>query len=270
MFVSIVSLFLAMAAPGQLLSNPEAQAKLREAQEAFAAEDFDAAAAAVESAYFIEPKPMLLYPWAQAERSRGDCAAAVELYRRFLASDPAAELATVATENMERCQEQLDEAAAEDDDEVVAIIDDDDDTEDEIVEEDPIEEAPQPQPVAAPTEEDNPPKAKAWYLDPVGGALAGVGLVGVGAGVGLLAVASSKAKGASDQDSHTGYRGEVDGATSLRNGGAAALSIGAALLVGGAVRYALVARKNKAAAQAWNVTPHLQRRWVGVSIGRSF
>ena len=76
MLLPVASLLLALAGPGQLLENPEAQAKLAEAQQAFADEDFDAAAAAVEAAYLIEPEPMLLYPWAQAERSRGDCAAA--------------------------------------------------------------------------------------------------------------------------------------------------------------------------------------------------
>ncbi|MEX1367067.1 MAG: hypothetical protein AB1Z98_28325, partial [Nannocystaceae bacterium] len=71
MIAFVPLLLLALAGPGQLLSNPEAQAKLREAQQAFADQDFDAAASAVEAAYIIEPKPMLLYPWAQAERSRG-------------------------------------------------------------------------------------------------------------------------------------------------------------------------------------------------------
>ena len=248
----IVPLLLALAAPGQLLSNPEAQAKLREAQQAFKDQDFDAAAAAVEAAYIIEPQSMLLYPWAQAERSRGNCAAAVELYQRFLDADPPEEAAAPARENMERCQEQLDAEAA---------------AEDEVVEDEPEDEL---EPAPALVTQDQPPKAKAWYQDPVGGVLVGVGVAGVGAGAALLGLAASKAGKAADRDSHTGYLDERDGATTLRNGGAIALSIGGALVVGGVVRYLLVAKKAKQAETAWQLAPELGRRWAGVTIGRRF
>lgn len=252
-------LLLALAGPGQLLENPEAQAKLQEAQQAFKDEDYDAAAAAVEAAYIIEPNPMLLYPWAQAERSRGNCAAAVELYQRFLDSDPPEAAATPARENQQRCQEQLDAEGATE--EVV---------EEEIVEEDEPEPEPEPAPVAAPVTKDEPPKAKAWYEDPLGGALVGVGVVGVGVGAGLMGAGAGKAGKAADQDSHSGYLDERDGATTLRNGGAIALSIGGALLVGGVIRYVLVAKKSKQAQTAWQLGPQLGRRWAGVTVGRRF
>ncbi|MEM7153512.1 MAG: hypothetical protein AAF799_11770 [Myxococcota bacterium] len=263
---SLLPLLFALAGPGQLLSNPEAQAKFQEAQDAFKAQDFAAAAAAVEAAYLIEPKPMLLYPWAQAERSQGNCEAAVQLYRRFLDSEPPEQLVGPATENMDRCQEEIDAA------EEVEIIDDDDD--EVIVDDDEDELEPEPEPeeevVPPPKVEDDEPKAKAWYLDPVGGALSGAGVVGIGVGIGLLAVASSSARGASDLGSHSEYLAERDRATSLRNGGAAALSIGVALAAGGAVRYFLVARKNKQDETAWQMTPQVGRRWTGVTIGRRF
>ena len=255
--IALFPLLLALAGPGQLLSNPEAQAKLREAQEAFQNEDFDAAAAAVEAAYIIEPKPMLLYPWAQAERSRGNCEAAVELYQRFLDSDPPDEMAGVAIENRDLCQAELDA-------EQEVIEDDDGSVVDEVL----AEEDPEPSP--APVTNDNQPKAKAWYKDPVGGVLVGVGVAGVGAGVGLLAVASSRAKGASEMDTHSEYMDARDGATTLRNGGAIALSIGRALVVGGVVRYLLVAKKGNKDATAWRLSPELGPRWTGVSIGRRF
>lgn len=262
MIAFVPLLLLALAGPGQLLSNPEAQAKLREAQQAFADQDFDAAASAVEAAYIIEPKPMLLYPWAQAERSRGNCEAAVELYTRFLDSDPPGELATVAQENLDRCQEEL--AAAEDE----LVIEEDEPEQDDVVEE-VLAQEPDPAP-AEPVGKDDEPKAKAWYADPLGGVLVGVGVAGVGTGIGLLAVASSRASAASDEDMHSGYLDARSGATSLRNGGAVALSIGGALVVGGVVRYLLVARKNKSSATAWRMAPELGPRWTGVSIGRRF
>jgi tetratricopeptide (TPR) repeat protein len=256
--VSVASLVLALAAPGQLLSNPDAKAKLQEAQAAFKSEDYDAAAAAVEAAYMIEPNPMLLYPWAQAERSRGNCAAAVELYRRFLDSNPPEAAATPARENMERCEEQLAAEAPEPEAEPDPV--------DEVIEEEPEPEA-EPKAVV----KDEQPKAKRWYADPVGGVLVGVGVVGVGVGAGLMGVAGSKAKKAGDAEMHTEYLDMRDGATKLRNGGAIALSIGGALVVGGVVRYLLVAKKGKQGkASAWQMTPEMGRRWVGVTIGRRF
>ena len=256
----IASVVLALAAPSQLLSDPEAQAKFQEAQEAFRNEDYDAAAAAVEAAFLIEPQPMLLYPWAQAERSRGNCAAAVELYQRFLDSDPPEAAATPARENMERCQEQLAEEGGGEEEEII-----EDDEEDDLIEDDEPEVDSTPAPV-----NDEQPKAKAWYKDPLGGVLVGVGVAGVGAGAALMGLASSKAGKAADQDTHQAYLDEQDSATKLRNGGAIALSIGGALVLGGVVRYVVVAKKNKQAKTAWQMTPQLGPRWAGVTVGRRF
>lgn len=258
----VAPLVLALAAPGGLLSNPDAKAKLQEAQAAFKAEDWDAAATATEAAYMIEPNPMLLYPWAQAERSRGNCAAAVELYQRFLDSNPPEAAATPARENMERCQEQLaaEAAAAEPEEEEVV---------EEVIEDDEPE--PEPEPAPKPVAQDKPPKAKAWYADPVGGVLVGVGVVGVGVGAGLMGAGAAAAGKAADMDMHSDYLAERDRATGLRNGGAIALSIGGALVVGGVVRYVLVAKKSKEAkATAWQLSPELRRQWVGVTVGRRF
>lgn len=264
MFSKIVLVVLALAAPGQLLSNPEAQAKFQEAQDAFRAEDFEAAAAAVEAAYIIEPKPMLLYPWAQAERNQGNCGAAVALYQRFIDSGPREDLASAAQGNLDRCQEELDAAAAA---EEQIIEDDDDEVVEEIVEDD--EPDPAPIVVEPTTKDDGQPKTKVWYKDPLGGALTGAGVVGLGLGVGLLAVGSSTAKKASDEDTQTGYEDQRSRATSLRNGGAIAASIGGALVVGGVVRYLLVTRKGKEST-AWRIAPELERRYTGVSVGRRF
>lgn len=256
----VAPLVLALMAPGPL-TNPEAKAKLQEAGAAFKANDWDAAAAAVEAAYIIEPNPILLYPWAQAERSRGNCAAAVELYQRFLDSGPSEEAAGPARENMQRCQEQLEAEAAE------QPVEEETDVVDEVIEEEP-EPEPEPAPV---TPKDEQPKAKAWYADPVGGVLVGVGVVGVGVGAGLMGAGASAAGKAADMDSHSEYLDARDRATGLRNGGAIALSIGGALVVGGVVRYVLVAKKGKQGkAAAWRMAPELRRQWVGVTVGRRF
>jgi hypothetical protein len=207
---------------------------------------------------------MLLYPWAQAERSRGNCAAAVELYQRFLDSNPPEAAATPARENMERCQEELAAAAPDEptgDDIVEEVIEDD-------------EPEPEPEPEPAPVKKDEPPKKKAWYKDPVGGVLVGVGVAGVGAGAALVGLAASSAGKVADEGSHSDYLAARERATGLRNGGAIALSIGGALVLGGVVRYVVVAKKGKQGQQpnaaAWRISPELGRRWAGVTIGRRF
>jgi hypothetical protein len=63
-------------------------------------------------------------------------------------------------------------------------------------------------------------------------------------------VATSTANGAPDAASVGDYNDESDRAVTFRNAGAGVLSVGGALLVAGIIRYAVVAKKNKANATA--------------------
>ena len=276
-----VALSLAIVAPPKLLSDPDAQAKFEEAQTAFQNSDYRAAADAIKAAYEIEPLPALLYPWAQAEREAGNCQEAVGLYQRAIDAGVSDEIADAARVNIERCNEILDEQE-------LVVVDDEEDLEDETAEDETAEdeaieeelfgeeeeEEPEPEPEPEPVVEkppqtttDEQPKAKKWYADPTGGVLTGLGLAGVGAGVGLLVVANSRAKTAADEDLNSDYLDMRDSATKLRNGGAAALAIGSTLLLGGIIRYAVVAKKNKAATASVFVGP---RGMAGVSISGRF
>jgi len=232
------SVLMSAAGPDDLLSNPEAQTLVAEAQILFAEGNFGEASKLIEKAYLIEPVPELLFPWAQAEREQGNCRAAVDLYNRMLEEIPEGPMADSARQNIERCEEELG-----DEEPVVAAP---------IIEEEP-EPEPEPDPAPAPVktgEDDDRPKAKQWYKDPAGGVLTGLGVVGVGAGTALLIVAGSTAKNAPDAPSVTDYNDQSDQAVTQRNAGAGVLSVGGALLVAGIVRYALVAKKNKASATA--------------------
>lgn len=266
--------FVAAAVAPTALTDPEAQAKLSEAQGAFGSGDFAAAAAAIEAAYLIEPAASLLYPWAQAERKQGNCEIAIELYQRFLDSGPADDIAVAAQGNIDRCNEEIDDAeiiVVDDDTEQAEV--DDASQQDEVAEDDFLadeqaetdeqaeiaEESDAETDEAAPTgvvkREDDPPKAKKWFLDPAGGVLSGLGIVGVVGGGALLGVASSNAKKVGDQDTNTDYLDARDGATQRRNGGVAALAIGSTLLVAGVIRYAVVAKKSKRATASLWVDP---------------
>lgn len=237
----IMSLVLSASAPGGLLSDPKADALFSEAQVAFEEERYGDAAGLLERAYLIEPVPALLYPWAQAERSQGNCEVAVDLYQQFLDSGVEGSTADAAQSNIDRCQEEMAAAAPVVVDDDVPVDDGSDDL-DDIVGAEP---EPEPEPEPVKPVDDEPRKTKAWYKDPAGGVLVGLGVVGVGVGAALVGVASGAAKGAPDAGTHDDYLGERDRATGLRNGGAAALSIGGALLLGGIIRYVVVAKKNK-------------------------
>lgn len=236
--VVLSSLLMTAAGPNDLLSDPEAQTLVSEAQILFAEGNFGDAAKLIEKAYLIEPVPELLFPWAQAEREQGNCRAAIDLYNRMLEEIPSGPMADSARQNIERCEEELGP------EETVAVVEDD------PLDEEVFEPEPEPEPEPAPTKVDDEPKTKQWYKDPAGGVLTGLGVVGVGAGVALLAVASSTAKNAPGAPTVTDYNTQSDQALTQRNAGAGVLSVGGALLVAGIVRYAIVAKKNKAATTA--------------------
>jgi len=232
------SMVMTAAGPDDLLSDPEAQTLVSEAQILFSEGNFGEAARLIEKAYLIEPVPELLFPWAQAERELGNCRAAIDLYSRLLEEIPEGRMADSARKNMALCEEEM---PAEE--EFVPVAEDD------PLEEEFTEPEPEPDPVPV-TKTDKQPKVKEWYKDPAGGVLTGLGVVGVGAGAALLIVASGNAKGASDAPSLADYNSQSDTALTQRNAGAGVLSVGGALLVAGVIRYVLVAKKNKASATA--------------------
>lgn len=238
--VVLSSLLMTAAGPDDLLSDPEAQTLVSEAQILFSEGNFGDAAKLIEKAYLIEPVPELLFPWAQAEREQGNCRAAIDLYGRLLEEIPEGRMADSARNNIALCEEEMPP-----EEEAVAVVEDDP-LEDEYIEPEPD---PEPEPVPA-TKTDKEPKAKQWYKDPAGGVLTGLGVVGVGAGAALLIVATGNANAAPDAPSLADYNSQSDSALTQRNAGAGVLSVGGALLVAGVIRYVLVAKKNKASATA--------------------
>jgi tetratricopeptide (TPR) repeat protein len=74
---------------------------------AYAAKDYDAAIAYLSRSYGLVSRSDVLYAWAQAERLRGNCAAAVPLYERFTHDSANALESTRAHEQLERCRRLL-------------------------------------------------------------------------------------------------------------------------------------------------------------------
>lgn len=89
------------------LEKPEARKHLEAGLDHYRAKSYVDAAREIERAFALEPRPELLYTWAQALRLAGDCKSAVPLYERFLATAPPEDEALRARKNLTRCRELL-------------------------------------------------------------------------------------------------------------------------------------------------------------------
>jgi tetratricopeptide (TPR) repeat protein len=106
-----------------VLASPLAHAdrqKTRRANEhrenglaAYKAEDYAAAAAEFAAAYALVADRGLLFAWAQAERLAGNCEKAIDLYAKFLESDPGKRDRKAATLALTACADQVKQLEAE-------------------------------------------------------------------------------------------------------------------------------------------------------------
>src|SRR5512140_3860847 len=71
----------------------------------YKATDYAGAVAAFKIGSGLEPRRVFLFAWAQAARLSGDCPAAIDLYKKFLAENPGPSETEAAHQNMARCQE---------------------------------------------------------------------------------------------------------------------------------------------------------------------
>ncbi|MCH9682218.1 MAG: hypothetical protein K0V04_12340 [Deltaproteobacteria bacterium] len=234
---------VASAAP-EVLSNPKARIHFERAQGHFDEQDYAAAIPELKAAYAVEPNPMLLYAWAQAERLAGSCSRAVELYRRFLATGPGDEQRRLTEANLVDCEAEVPAATT---------IPGDESTELEPARDDAAEDADD---ASDGVEEQS--SDRHWIADPVGGVLTGAGLVVVIAGGAMMGVARQRGDLALQEPIEGDYLDQRDSAIQLNTAGIVTLGIGSALVLGGVIRYAVKAAKGRSRAEpretAW-VTP---------------
>lgn len=235
----------ARAAP-EVLQDAEALAHFEQATRYFNEQDYAAAIPELKAAYALEPNPMLLYAWAQAERLAGSCTRAVELYRRFIATDPAPDQRQLAEANLLDCEAELpDPVEAETPDDLDAMED-----EDETV----------------PPRDDAPPRP--WYADPAGGVLTGLGVGGVIGGGVMMAIARRKAREAPNAAIEGDYLQVRDEANRLNTVGIVVLSAGSALVLGGVIRYAVkrsAGRADRQSAQRPRWRPVITSNGFGIT-----
>lgn len=215
----------AVAAPPGL-EDPDAIAHADAAAEAAAAEDYAAAIRHLKAAYAIEQEPLLLYAWAQAERLSGNYRASISLYEAFLEQHPNGEIANKARVNLLDARSKVREDA-----EAVTPPEstDDDDTDDD--------ETPPPD-----DDDDKVSPVKGEKLAPI---LLGVGAVVTITGGVLMGIGRSRHSNAGSQPTEQAYFNELDVSRNVYYAGAATLGAGGLIMIGGAIRYIIVAKRGK-------------------------
>jgi tetratricopeptide (TPR) repeat protein len=213
-----VALAAVLAAP---LSG-SAEDFVAEGQAHYDAGNFAEAAAAFAEAHGRDPRPDYLYRWAQAERRAGNCPAAVQLYRRYLQNDLPMENAEAAEKNLARCgyAEAPPPATPLDESDVGAS--------------------------AVPSPVDHQHPRRPWYADPLGTSLVAVGGAGVIVGVGLGIASARETRSAREATVEEQYIRRAERSDSLRIAAIVTAAVGGALLVGGVVRWAVLARRGRA------------------------
>jgi hypothetical protein len=224
--ILLVALLTLAAAP----AGPARGDAARRAEAAFEAGDYDAAAEAAAEAYVAEGDPIYLYVQAQAERFGGRCGPAIEHYRQFITAVPRGDAADAARDNIAECEAVLAQAQP---------------APDPI---DPLPPVDSTAPVQTEPEvgtRDARERGGHWARDPLGGALVGAGVVVLGIGGGLSGKAHADERSAMKATDVITYGEQIDRAYTLSRVGLSVMIVGGALVVGGVVRWAVLANRSK-------------------------
>jgi hypothetical protein len=205
--------------------RPETQARYARGLERFGARDYAGAIADFEAGYAIEPRREFLFAEGQAKRLAGDCKGAVALYQRFLATTPSPVQANATQIALGRCAQHL-----ADHPDIVVV------------------EPPKPLPPP-------PPAPLKWWLDPVGLAASGAGVVALGVGGGFVAAAYSARSDAQSATTLAEADERWSAATSRRAVGVVALGAGSILVAAGVYRFVTLKRAADRRDVVVSVTP---------------
>jgi tetratricopeptide (TPR) repeat protein len=249
-FVAVLLVALAgvaIAQPRSAPMKPDARFHFDRGLRLYEHHQYEDAIAELRAALSIDPQPDILYALGQAERRRGNCERAIEYYSSCLAlvKDPAA--AAAVKVQIERCQVATGEpkppapppAPVEEPTTPAKEERADLPTATATTAPPPAPLPPPPVPLVQPA----PPHRGPWIADPLGVTLSVAGLAGVAAGGALLGIAELRL-----DDAANSYQQYADArsAPTLWIGGVVALAAGGALILGGIVRYAVVAKHRRA------------------------
>lgn len=225
------------AAPAE--RGREAQAAMERAVALHDEGKLDEASAVLDEAYAVYPDRDFLFMRGVVERKRNNCELAVDLFESFLAQHPSLVDVEAANAQIESCKASAPEPAAQTPPPAAAQ-----------------EAAPEPPPATVEPDYTPPTPADSssdrgphWKNDALAGGLLGTGLVLSTAGAVLLVAADRQGSNANGAPTAGDYRQERSRARSLSAVGWPALGLGVSALVGSVIRYAVVARRHREAAQ---------------------
>ncbi len=249
--VALLSSTSAFAAP----RKPAAKKEFDRGVAAYTKGNYAAASAALAKSFKLEADAETLFAWAQTERKLDHCDRAIELYTKLLRMNlPAA--------NKQAVRVQVDECKA-----ILAAQKPEPEPE-------PVRE-PEPEPVRDPEPATMPSSSsesassspaqeplrvqassegRAWWKDPVGGALVGIGLVGVGVGAVFLVQARAAEADKASAGTYDEFETLDDRARSHGRLGVIGLAAGGAFVAVGALWYATRGPSSSPALTGW-VTP---------------
>jgi tetratricopeptide (TPR) repeat protein len=228
--ITLILSTLTVSAPAGAI-DPEAKQHLERGLAGYTAKDYAGAIKDLRLAYALDPRPEILFAWAQAERLYGRCSQASKLYDRFLKSKPSAQQAAAARTGIERCEGQPDTTPA-----------DPEDVEQPAPQ--PAQEQPEQPAAAAPP----PPRPR---VDAVGLSLLGVGVALGAVGGGLLGAGERKAKQLGDVATYDEYADGSGPVRTLRIAGGVLAGVGGALIVGGLVKLLVHRRHDRRDVAFW-------------------
>lgn len=213
--------------------DKEARKLIVEGQQAAEGGDFATAVEKYSASFEIESNAVTLWGWAQATRQAAGCKEAVPLFQKFTKMvDESSPAYDVAREAIVDCAGEM----AEEEEEPTPT----EDELDEVAEDEPL-----PPPVVEEPTDKPPPdrRSRPWHRDPLGGVLVGLGAATAAAGAGVLIAAQVQ----SNQQAPTYgmFAQQSDQISTMRIAGGVVLGVGAALLIGGVVRWAVVGTRNK-------------------------
>lgn len=217
----------------------DAKRELDRGMERFAAHDYVAAITAFDTGYAIDPHPDFLYAKAQAQRLGGDCRGAVASYTAFLAASPPASEAELARNNIARCDQVLAASKPEPKPELEP-------TPAPPLRLDPAPQlSPQAQPDPPDPTIDRQPRHDPWWTDRAGAALVASGVVSLGIAAGFAVKASAHAADTASDDLLLDWQASRDAWRRDRTIATIGLGLGAALIIGGGVRFAWASSRDR-------------------------
>jgi tetratricopeptide (TPR) repeat protein len=237
----VPALALAQGKP-PTMTSARAQAHVDRGFSLYQNGEYKEASAEFSAAHKIEPRPEILYAWAQAERLRGDCSSAVRLYGLLLESEPSRSQAAAAKVGIEECEKVKaapppEPPAPEPEPTSVPAA----------PPPAPTTPAPEPAPQAPPAPAPPSSPEPSWF-DPLSGALAALGVVTLGVGLGLELASRDRRDAAEGARFSDDFDDKLDQATTYRRVAIGATVAGTGLLAAAVIRYVLYRRSGSAPA----------------------